>query len=83
MKWRIKEKIEWIRFPLVFCWSLNMDMTNSEIKDNYYSIPIKGPHQKFFKFVLGKLYQFLFLLNGYTKWPRKFKTKMKILFSTL
>ena len=44
MKWRIKEKIEWIRFPLVFCWSLNMDMTNSEIKDNYYSIPIKGPH---------------------------------------
>ena len=72
MKWRIKEKIEWTRFPLVFCWSLNMYMTNSEIKDTYYSIPVKGP-QKFLKFVLGKLYQFLFLLNGYTKWPRKFK----------
>ena len=56
----------------------NMYMAKLDIKDAYYSIPIKALHQKYLKFKHnGKLYKYVVLPNGYTEGPRKFTKTMK------
>lgn len=59
-------------------------MTKLDIKDAYYSVPIKEEDRKLLKFrVDGILYQFMVLPNGYTAGPRKFTKLLKPALSTL
>ena len=52
--------------------------TSIDIKDAYYSVPIKADHQKWLKFIFdGKLYQFTCLPNGYCQGPLKFTKLLK------
>ena len=54
-----------------------------DIKDAYYSTPIEESHQKLLKFKFeGELYTYWALLNGYTKWLRKFTKLLKPPLST-
>ena len=56
----------------------NMFMSKLDIKDAYYSIPVKVEHQKYLKFEhRNKLYKYTVLPNGYTEGPRKFTKAMK------
>ena len=56
----------------------NMYMAKLDIKDAYYSIPIRKIDQKYLKFEhKGKLYKYTVLPNGYTEGPRKFTKAMK------
>ena len=53
------------------------------MKDAYYSTPIEESHQKLLKFKFeGELYTYWALLNGYTKWLRKFTKLLKPPLST-
>ena len=53
-------------------------MCKLDIKDAYYSVPIKIEDQKLLKFEFdGVLYKFLCLPNGYTGGPRKFTKLLK------
>ena len=53
-------------------------MAKIDIKDAYYSVPIKIEDQKLLKFIFdGILYQFTSLPNGYTEGPRKFTKLLK------
>ena len=53
-------------------------MAKLDIKDAYYSVPIKCKDQKLLKFMHeGSLYKFVALPNGYTKGPRKFTKLLK------
>ncbi len=59
-------------------------MCKIDIKDAYYSIPIKEEDQKLLKFIFDEiLYQFCVLPNGYTKGPRKFTKLLKPVLATL
>ena len=56
----------------------NMHMAKLDIKDAYYSIPVKASDQKYLKFEHnGQLFKFIALPNGYTEGPRKFSKVMK------
>ena len=53
-------------------------MAKIDIKDAYYSVPIKPEDQKLLKFIEGDiLFQFTVLPNGYTGGPRKFTKLLK------
>ncbi len=53
-------------------------MAKVDIKDAYYSVPIKPSDQKKLKFLFdGSLYQFTVLPNGYSPGPRKFTKLLK------
>lgn len=55
-----------------------MCMAKLDIKDAYYSIPIRQFDQKYLKFDdRGKLYKYIVLPNGYREGPRKFTKAMK------
>ena len=59
-------------------------MAKIDIKDAYYSVPIRKVDQKLLKFVSnGKLLKFTVLPNGYTGGPRKFTKLMKPPLATL
>ena len=59
-------------------------MAKLDIKDAYYSVPIKDKDQKLLKFVYeGVLYKFVVLPNGYTKGPRKFTKLLKPILAEL
>ena len=59
-------------------------MTKIDIKDAYYSVPVKPSDQKHFKFLFDNvLYQFMVLPNGYTAGPRKFTKLLKPALATL
>ena len=59
-------------------------MCKIDIKDAYYSIPIKDCDQKLLKFQYkGTLYKFTALPNGYTEGPRKFTKALKPPLATL
>ena len=53
-------------------------MAEIDIKDAYYSVPIKLEDQKLLKFKFDNvLYQFTSLPNGYSEGPRKFTKLLK------
>ena len=53
-------------------------MAKIDIKDAYYSVPIRKEDQKFFRFSFGsKLYQYTALPNGFAPGPRKFTKLLK------
>ena len=53
-------------------------MAKVDIKDAYYSVPIRQSDQKKLKFCFdNKLYQFTVLPNGYSPGPRKFTKMLK------
>ena len=53
-------------------------MAKVDIKDAYYSVPIRQSDQKKLKFCFDdKLYQFTVLPNGYSPGPRKFTKMLK------
>ena len=55
-----------------------MFMAKLDIKDAYYSIPIKPQQQKYLQYEHnGILYKYTVLPNGYTEGPRKFTKAMK------
>ncbi len=59
-------------------------MCKIDIKDAYYSVPIRDDDQKLLKFIFDEvLYQFCVLPNGYTKGPRKFTKLLKPVLATL
>ena len=59
-------------------------MAKLDIKDAYYSVPIREEDQKLLKFVHeGSLYKFVALPNGYTKGPRKFTKLLKPILALL
>ena len=59
-------------------------MAKIDIKDAYYSVPIKLKDQKCLKFTFDQvLYQFTVLPNGYSPGPRKFTKLLKPPLSTL
>ena len=59
-------------------------MAKLDIKDAYYSVPIREADQKLLKFVFeGRLFKFLVLPNGYTKGPRKFTKLLKPILAKL
>ena len=59
-------------------------MAKIDIKDAYYSVPIREEDQKKLKFQLDdKLYQFVALPNGYSPGPRKFTKLLKPPLATL
>ena len=56
----------------------NCYMSSIDLKDAYYSVPIKEEAQKYIKFCFqGKLYKFVCLPNGYCHGPRKFTKLLK------
>ena len=59
-------------------------MAKLDIKDAYYSVPIRKEDQKLLKFMSeGELFKFLVLPNGYTKAPRKFTKLLKPIWAML
>ena len=53
-------------------------MANVDIKDTYYSVPIKISDQRYLKFEYnGNLYKFTCLPNGLSSGPRKFTKLLK------
>ena len=53
-------------------------MAKLDIKDAYYSVPIKLQDRKFLTFMYkGKLYEFCALPNGLSPGPRKFRKLLK------
>ena len=59
-------------------------MAKIDIKDAYYSVPIKLKDQKCLKFTFDQvLFQFTMLPNGYSPGPRKFAKLLKPPLSTL
>ena len=59
-------------------------MAKLDIKDAYYSVPIRDRDQKLLKFMFdGELLKFVALPNGYTKGPRKFTKLLKPIWAKL
>ena len=59
-------------------------MAKLDIKDAYYSVPIREADQKLLKFKFETLlFKFLVLPNGYTKGPRKFTKLLKPILAKL
>ena len=59
-------------------------MTKLDIKDTYYSVPIKIQDRKFLKFMhKGKLYEFCAMPNGLSTGPRTFTKLLKPTLSVL
>ena len=53
-------------------------MAKIDIKDAYYSVPIKTQDQRFSKFIhRGKIYNFCAVPNGLSLGPRKFTKLLK------
>ena len=62
----------------------NCYMSALDLKDAYYSIPIKGHDQKFLQFEWkGSRYQFTCLPNGLSSAPRTFTKILKPVLATL
>ena len=62
----------------------NCYMASLDLKDAYYSIPIKSADRQFLRFRWrGTLYEFTCLPNGLTSAPRKFTKILKPVLSTL
>jgi len=58
--------------------SKNCYMAKIDLKDAYYSLPIKAEDQKYFKFCFnGSFYKFTCLPNGYGPGTRKFTKLLK------
>ena len=73
-----------IHFKMDTIWSIlslirkDCFMTKLDIKDAYYSVPIKSQDRKFLKFMhKRKLYEFCALPNGLSTGPRKFTKLLK------
>ena len=61
--------------PLI---TLNCFMAEIDLKDAYYTVPIKQEHQKYLKFIFkGTLYKFVCPPNGLCSGPRKFTKLLK------
>ncbi len=59
-------------------------MVKLDIKDAYYSVPIKKSDQKLLKFLFDDvLYKYCALPNGYTKGPRRFTKLLKPILAIL
>jgi len=53
-------------------------MTSIDIKDAYYSVPIRSSDRKYLRFMFeGRLYEYLVLPNGLSCGPRKFTKLLK------
>jgi len=81
---KLNSSIEKVKFKMHTLSSIlcmirpKMYMAKLDIKDAYYSIPIKLSDQKLLKFKHNdRLYKFVVLPNGYTGGPRKFTKAMK------
>ena len=78
-----------IKLSIITYWELRLVtpdayMAKIDIKDAYYSAPIKLKDQKCLKFTFDQvLYQFTVLPNGYSPGPRKFTKLLKPPLSTL
>ena len=81
---RFNELQRKLHFKMDTIWSIlnlirkDCFMTKLDIKDAYYSVPIKLEDRKFLKFMhKGKLYEFCAVPNGLSPGPRKFTKLLK------
>ena len=59
-------------------------MASIDLKDAYYSVPIREAHRKFLRFEWeGQLWQFDCMSNGLALAPRKFTKLLEPVFATL
>ena len=61
----------------------NVYMASSDLKDAFFSVLVHNDHQKYRKFILGNLFQFTSMPNGYGPAMRIFSKISKVPFGHL
>jgi len=87
---RFNQHVEYQHFKTDSVWTAirlitpNCYMASIDLKDDYDSVPIAKPHQKYFKFEWNNmLFNYTCFPNGLAFCPRKFTKLMKPVFATL